>query len=334
MKTLPGTFINRLLTAAMVACLFVFSGCDDDDDEPTQSVWQIVENDSELTMLETQLEAAGLDDQLSGSGSYTLFAPTDAAMNTLLTTLGLTDFSSISGDIVQEVLSYHIANQQYLSADFTTGTEITTQQGEVITVVAGPEFDTGASSDAGIETANIRATNGVVHKVNTVLVPPSIGGMIIQTLGTIAQPILLGSPFTTLSAGIQKAEAFAAANSLPSVIGTLIDDGPYTLFAPTNETFQAAGLTADSFTEQQWYGIINHHIGIGNYAPSALTHGTEISVVSGGTLTIAAPGSGGSFTSIFINSDADAEPEAEVAQPDAAVETNGRIHVIAGILTP
>jgi transforming growth factor-beta-induced protein len=334
MKKILKTLFNRLLIVALVACLFVFSGCGDDDEGPTQTVWQIVENDSELSAFEAQLIAAGLDDELAGEGNFTLFAPTDAAMNTLLTTLGLADFSSISSDIVQEVLSYHIANQQYLTGDLTDGIEITTQQGEAITVVTGPELSTGATSDSGIEAGDIRATNGVIHKVNTVLVPPSIGGLIVQTLGTIAQPILLGSPFTTLSAGIQKADQFASDNGLPTLISTLTGDGPYTFFAPTNETFQAGQLSVDSFSGQEWYGIIGNHIGIGNYAPSALTHGTEISTAAGGNLVISAPGSGGAFTSIFINSDADAEPEAEVAQPDAAVETNGRIHVIAGLLTP
>ncbi|MGK7388741.1 MAG: fasciclin domain-containing protein [Candidatus Cyclobacteriaceae bacterium M2_1C_046] len=334
MKKLTG----RLLAFMALAGLFVFSGCGDDDEfVPTQTIWEIVQERENLSTLETLLAANGLDDDLAASGEMTLFAPSDAALNTLLTTLGLqtVGFDPVANTIKQAVLTYHVANQQVLAAELAAGNTINTLQGESITVGAGPVLETGATADAGFDETNILATNGVVHIVDVVLVPPSLGALIVQTLGTVAQPLLLLEDFSILAAGIRKADEFATANGQPTLVSALISDDPLkTVFAPTNATFEAGSITVETFTGQQWYGIIANHVGLGDFAPSALTTGTTINTAAGGTLTITNAGSGGNFTSIFIDSDGDAAFEAEVAQPDLVTASNGRIHVIAGVLTP
>src|SRR5690606_38168044 len=128
-----------------------------------------------------------------------------------------------------------------------------------------------------------------------VIVPPTIGDLLVKTLGTVAQPLLLAADFTTLAAGIQMAEQFAATNSLPRLLGTLdnpgvlIDDEFITVFAPTNGVFQAASLTASSFNGQQWYGIILNHIVAGDYHETAdYTQGATINTKAGGMLTVLA----------------------------------------------
>src|SRR5690349_17331981 len=126
-------FMKHALLVAVMLTVVGISGCDDDEEpKPTKTIWELVQENEDLTMVEAQLLAAGLDADLSADGSFTLFAPSDAAMNQLLLTLGLDDFSSISPSVIQAVLEYHIAATKYLYNDLE-GT-IVTMQGENITV--------------------------------------------------------------------------------------------------------------------------------------------------------------------------------------------------------
>lgn len=360
------SFMKHALLVVVAITTVGITGCDDDEGEPapTQTIWEIVEGNTSLTMLEEQLLAAELDGTLSADGEMTLFAPSDAAMTTLLETLGLSDFESISAAVTQQVLEYHIANQEYLAAALTNGATITTMQGEEITVVTTTTgektLDTGATSNAKVGTQT-RATNGVVHIVDVVLVPPSIGEQIVQTLGTVLQPIMLGSDFTILAEGLVKADQFAATQGAPTLTSILLNQATgfesalFTVFAPTNATFNAANLTAASFTGQQWYGIIAQHIVAG-----ANTLGTTGSFAVGNQITTVANALGvtanklvvistsaptnpsaGIMTGIAIDSNgSNTTAEAQVAVLDVLTATganpaeNGIINVIAGVLRP
>jgi uncharacterized surface protein with fasciclin (FAS1) repeats len=330
----------RIMTMLAMTSLFVLSGCGDDDDGGTpvqeQNVWEIVQNTDNLSSLEAELEAAGLGTALSTTNNITLFAPSNAALNTLLTTLGISDFSPIRDDVAEAVLAYHVATSIKMAADLTPGSTIMTLQGEEIDVLAGPALSSGATSDAEVETADIEASNGVVHIIDVVLVPPTIGALIVSTLGTLAQPILLSSDFSMLADAIQKADTYATSEGLPTLVSILADQAnpgaDYTVFAPSNAVFDAAGITVETLTAEQWYGTIAKHVGIGIYEADDLTTGTIIQTAAGTQIVVAAPGAGGNFTNIFLNSDADADFEAEVAQAAVAIQSNGLIHAIAGIL--
>lgn len=252
--------MKNLWALALLAATFAFTGCNDDDDgdaAPEQNIWEIVQERDNLSSLEAELERAGLDATLSGSGNMTLFAPSNDALTTLLGTLGLDDFSPVAESVVQAVLSYHVANSEYFSADITEGTTITTVQGEDITVVGGPRLSTGATSDAGFVTTDIEATNGVVHIVDVVLVPPSIGALIVQTLGTAAQPILLSKDFTTLSAAILKADQ--GKDPANTIVGALVGLDAVTFFAPPNAVLDG-NLDVEGTDAATLDAIIRKHI--------------------------------------------------------------------------
>lgn len=354
------TFFNRLLFAVALVAVVGISACDDDDDvKPTKTIWQIVQDDSNLSILEEQLLAGGFDDDLEADGSKTLFAPSNAAMNTLLATLGLSNFGTISQSVVQSVLAYHIANNEVLSAGLTNGVEITTLQGEKITVLTTSTgektFVTGATSNSKVTSADIRATNGVVHVVDVVLVPPTIGALIVSTIGSVAQPILLGADFTILASGLAKANEFATTAGIPTLTSILSnkDAGSplLTVFAPTNATFNAGNITAASFSGQQWYGIISHHV-----VASDVTYGTVASFTQGTQFnTLLTASSGKKLTVIATNAPTNSQittgivldsngvmdtPEAQIAVLDVLAATganpaqNGIINVIAGVLSP
>jgi uncharacterized surface protein with fasciclin (FAS1) repeats len=362
------TFMQRALLAIVLITTIGLTGCDKDDEEPapTKTIWELVQENNNLTKFRAELDSAELEDELSASGSMTLFAPSDAALTNLLTTLGLENFETVSDAVADAVLKYHIANSQYLADALTNGTEITTLQGEkikVVTTSTGEKtLDTGATSDSKVTTSDIKATNGVIHIVDVVLVPPTIGALIVETLGTVAQPLLLGADFTILAEGIQKANAFATGAGIATMTDILINEAPgtedfiYTVFAPTNATFNAGNITAASFTGQQWYGIIAHHI-----VASNVTYGTSADFSAGDEFFTLATSSStglpflkilatnaptnpsaGILTGIVIDSDGNPGdgPEAQIAVLDlldfldATPAQNGVINVIAGVLSP
>jgi transforming growth factor-beta-induced protein len=354
---------RALLMIAVLTTLTVTSCKDDEEPKPTKTIWQLIQENSSTGILETQMTAAGFDTKLNdATKQYTLFAPSDAAMNALLSTLGLSSFESVSSAVVKSVLNYHIANSQYLAEALTNNTQITTEQGEKITVlVTGTgekKLHSGGTTDAKVTTSDIKATNGVVHIVDAVMVPPTIGALIIQTLGTVAQPILLSSNFTILAAGLQKADAYAATTggAAPSLTALLISavptytDGLFTVFAPTNATFNAGSITAETFTGQQWYGIISNHIVYDDEATFGTTAdfavGDQFTTFLGSKLTVistTAPTdpAHGITTGIALNSDATLNTaEAQIAVLDVLAATgatpaeNGIINVIAGVLKP
>jgi transforming growth factor-beta-induced protein len=285
-------------------------------------------------------------------------------MATLLSTLGLDDFGSVSESVRDAVLAYHVSNSEYLSAALVNNLEIATLQGEpikVVTTTTGEKtLDTGATSDSKVTSTDIRATNGVIHVVDVVLVPPTIGALIVETIGTVAQPLLLGADFTILAAGILKANSFATTNGLPTLTDILINATPgtenfvYTVFAPTNGTFNAGSITVDSFTGQQWYGIISHHIVASDVTYGAATDfepgstfTTLASLQTGKVLTVLSKDAPtqpdlGITTGIVLDSDGNAAdgPEAQIAVLDVLTATganpaeNGIINVVAGVLAP
>lgn len=304
-------------------------GCDDEESGPTRTIWAEVEANSDLSIVKDQLLAAGFNTTLDAStgSKYTLFAPSNQAMTTLLQTLfNATDpalFNQIAPTVIQSVLNYHLVESENLAAALANGTELTTKQGEkikVVTTATGEKtLDTGASSDAKVTTADIRATNGVVHVVDVVLVPPTLGALIIQTLGKVAQPILLSGSFTTLSAAIQKADAGKPAAN--TIVGALVGSPNITMFAPPNQVFQAAGITVDTYTAAQWDAILRGHIVLQNL--STLSAGDK-GTINAKTITVAT----GSPATVKGSANATAVPIAGAAVP----ASNGVVYPIGGVI--
>ena len=349
----------------MALSLIIFTGCGGGDDDaivPTMDIMELIGSeefkqasgapatealDSLVKYLAAYPDLVGL---LGGSTEYTLFAPSNAAFGSLLATPGFpADITSINPDIVKAVLSYHIVAGTTLEAELTSGATVTTlYDDEEIEVNADGTLKTGATNQAiAIVSADNLATNGVVHVTGSVLIPPSIGATLTPILGTNAGTLLLGAPFTTLAAGIQLANIYATANELPTLTSILAGTTVNTVFAPTNETFEAAEITANTFTGQQWYGIIANHVVVGETIEEEdLTTGATFDTAAGGSLlffnnTDAIPAQNGVGIYIDGNGSVDINNpntyttfDAEVVVPGAAPSGNGVVHVIAGVLSP
>jgi uncharacterized surface protein with fasciclin (FAS1) repeats len=125
----------------------------------------------DFTTLATALEAAGLVETLKGDGPFTVFAPTDEAFAKLpaatLNELLLPE----NKDQLSAILTYHVAEGEVASTDLVDGQAIPTVQGGEA-LVAISEDGTVTVDDATVTAADVMASNGVIHVIDTVLLPP------------------------------------------------------------------------------------------------------------------------------------------------------------------
>ena len=136
-------------------------------EEESTTVVDIIVNSEDHNTLETAVVAAGLVDVLSGEGTFTVFAPTDDAFDALPE--GTLDAVLADMDLLNSILTHHVASGSVLSTDLSDGMMITTLNGTELMVTIS---DNGVMIDnAMVTVADIMADNGVVHVINAVLIP-------------------------------------------------------------------------------------------------------------------------------------------------------------------
>jgi uncharacterized surface protein with fasciclin (FAS1) repeats len=270
------------------------------------SVVDIIVNSADHDTLEAAVIAAELADDLSGPGPFTVFAPTDAAFAALPSGTIETLLTDPTGTLAQ-ILLYHVVSGTALSSTLSDGQTITTLLGEDITVTIG--MNGVMINNATVVVADITATNGVVHVIDAVLLPPA------PQPTTVVDVIVNSDVHNTLEAAVVAA----------GLVETLSGTGPFTVFAPTDAAFAAlpAGtvetLLADptgALTQ-----ILLYHV-VGAQALSTdLTNGQTVATLQGQTVTVTINAEG-----VFINN-------AQVTVADI-VTSNGVIHVIDAVLVP
>ena len=137
-----------------------------------QTITEIVVASEDHTTLEAAVIAAGLDDDLSGEGPFTVFAPTDAAFAALPAGTVEALLMDPTGQLAQILLYHVIGGAAVFSTDLTDGQMAATLQGEDITITINA--DGVFINDAMVTVADIEASNGVVHVIDAVLLPPSL----------------------------------------------------------------------------------------------------------------------------------------------------------------
>ncbi|RYY94478.1 MAG: fasciclin domain-containing protein [Comamonadaceae bacterium] len=127
-----------------------------------------------LSILVEAVVAAGLVATLKGTGPFTVFAPTDDAFAALLTELNVTKAALLADTaLLTKVLTYHVVPGRVLKAEIPLDTPITTVQGSSIRISAALQITDARSRVSGIAATDIFNTNGVVHVINRVLLPPA-----------------------------------------------------------------------------------------------------------------------------------------------------------------
>lgn len=146
-----------------------------DGTAPTQggstTLDQVVADNSSFSTLNSAIQAAGLEATLSGTGPYTVFAPTNEAFAAL--PAGTLDQLLLPENKakLQQVISYHVVPGNVTSADITPG-EVNTVEGAPVNITKNAgEVTVG---DAKVVETDITASNGVVHAIDKVLLPPTL----------------------------------------------------------------------------------------------------------------------------------------------------------------
>jgi uncharacterized surface protein with fasciclin (FAS1) repeats len=269
------------------------------------TVVDIVVNSEVHETLEAAVIAAGLVETLQGEGPYTVFAPTDDAFAAL--PAGTIDalLADPSGDLT-DILLYHVVAGKAMSTDLSDGQVIETVFGKNIMVTI--TNDGVSINDAKVTVADIEAGNGVVHVIDAVLIPEMMPA-------TVVDIVINSEDHETLEAAVIAA----------GLVETLQGEGPFTVFAPTDDAFAAlpAGtidaLLADPSGDLT--DILLYHVVAGKAMSTDLSDGQEIATVFGDNITVTINNDG-----VFINN-------AQVIVADIEAE-NGVVHVIDAVLTP
>ncbi len=146
-----------------------------------ESVLDIAAANEDFSTLAAAVEAAGLQDALSDpEATLTVFAPTNEAFEAALASLGLTAEELLADtDTLTAILTYHVLGDIVTSSDIAAvGTEeipVETLSGEELAVVVGDDGTVGfVDQTATVTMADIEASNGVIHVIDAVLLPPSM----------------------------------------------------------------------------------------------------------------------------------------------------------------
>lgn len=292
------TWAALLAAMALTAAI----GCDDDDPAapaaPPRDLVETAQDAGSFQTLLTAVEAAGLTSTLRTGGPFTVFAPTDAAFAALPE--GTLDALLADQDALTGVLLYHVVEGTVESKDLAGVVSAETLNGVPILF----DLDSGVEvNGARVLSADVSASNGVIHVIDQVLLPPE------QDIVQIA----VDSGFSTLVSALQAAD----------LVSTLQGEGPFTVFAPTNEAFAkipSADLEAllankDALTDVLLYHVLDGRVFAGN-----LPGVSEATTVQGQKLTI------DTMNGVRVDG-------ASVTSADV-LAVNGVIHVIDTVLIP
>ena len=275
---------------------------------PTNTVVDVIVNSPDHELLEAAVLAADLAGALSAEGPFTVFAPTDDAIGALVATLGITAEELLALETLGDILTYHVVAGEALSTSLTDGQMIATLLGPDVTVTI---TDDGTFiNDAMVTVADIPADNGVVHVIDAVLSPPAV------VTNTVVDVIVNSPDHELLEAAVLAAD----------LAGALSAEGPFTVFAPTDDAIGALvatlGITAEELLALETLGdILTYHVVAGEALSTSLTDGQMIATLLGPDVTVTITDDG-----TFIN-------DAMVTVADIPAD-NGVVHVIDAMLLP
>ncbi|NBG89397.1 fasciclin domain-containing protein [Isachenkonia alkalipeptolytica] len=312
---------SRLLSGLLIVVLMVFSfgGAAFAHEHLADTVVDIaVDTEGEFDTLVAALTEAGLVETLQGEGPFTVFAPTDEAFANLLAALEIEAEDLLAHPQLEEVLLYHVVSGKVMSEDLETG-DVETLLGENVAIDASTFMVNDAEILVDDGLFDLEAENGVVHVIDTVLVPDVFeldysenGEEELQSIVEIAQA---NDDFSIL------VEALVAAD----LVDALEDDGPFTVFAPTNDAFaallEALDIEKDDLLEHpDLADVLLYHVVEGAVFSTDLEEGMEPETLQGETVMISLE------DGVFVN-------DSEVIDADIEA-SNGVIHAIDEVLVP
>jgi len=310
--------ISRLLAFTLLTLCIGFVSCGDDEtvDDP-KTITDLAAETDNLSSLVAALDAAGLVSTLNGTGPFTVFAPTNDAFDKFLSDNGFATLSDVPTDLLSNILLNHVVAGKVLSTDLSTGyveSSATGAGNNPMNMYVSTDSGVTINGVSSVTTADIDASNGVIHLVDAVIGLPTV-----VTFAT-ADPTFstLVSALTRQSLGVD-------------YVGTLSGDGPLTVFAPTNDAFGAlltelgvSGLS--DIDDATLNAVLQYHVVNGaNVRAADLSDGQVVSTLGGSDFTVDLSNGAGIIDAKSRNT--------QIVVTDVQ-SNNGVIHVISQVLLP
>lgn len=285
--------------------------------EASQTIVEIAAADERFSTLVAAVQAAGLADTLSSEGPFTVFAPTNDAFAALPEGTLDSLLQPENQQQLTDILLYHVVPGKVMAAD------VAGLDGQMAdTALDGQQIDISVdmgnvylNENTQVIITDIEASNGVIHVIDSVLLPPS--DQAAAEMPDIVDTAVADGRFTTLVSAVQAAD----------LVETLKSEGPFTVFAPTDEAFAALPEgTLDSLllaeNKQQLTDILLYHVVPGNVMAADVTSLSSAETALGQEINISTQDG-----RVLLNDNV------EVIITD--IETsNGVIHVIDTVLLP
>ena len=276
MKTL-----SKLRVFALIFFAIAFVSCDNNDDPVDNTITGLAVRNSNLKILVQALTRADLATTLQGVGPFTVFAPTDAAFTTFLKTTPYATINDVPKDVLTQILLNHVVSGSVKSTALSTGYIKTLAKGSASTsntLSMYVDLTSGVKLNgvAKVTTADVMASNGVIHVVDGVIGLPTI------VTHAMANPM-----FSTLVSALTYNPQSGFAGVLSGTTSS-----PFTVFAPTNAAFTAfLGETTYSSLSAIPANVLEktlkYHVVTGaNVLSTALTKNQVITTFSGQTATV------------------------------------------------
>lgn len=308
------------LSFLLLSSSIILFSCIKDEDAVSNTITDVVVSNPDFSTLEEAVIKANLQTTLSSPGTFTVFAPNNAAF----TASGITSatLNTLTPTQVSNILLYHTLSSKIAAADVPAG-----PNAKVITASGDSVFVTKNASGVYINgikvtTADVAADNGIIHVIGNVLMPPT--GNIVQTA--------VASGLDSLVKAVTRATT--APGGDPTLASTL-SSAKLTVFAPTNAAFTQL-LSALSLTNindipvATLLAVLRYHV-VGNRAFSSdLSNGNLTMLANGTTLINLSNGTGGVPT---ITGNGNGINKSNIIATNIMCR-NGVVHLIDRVLIP
>lgn len=270
--------MKNLLKIRKLAFIVLFAiigtSCNDDDNDAVpvdNTITGIATRNANLSILVQALVKADLATTLQGSSQFTVFAPTNAAFTSFLSDNGFTSLDDVPTAALKEILLNHVVSGSFQSTALSTGYIKTSAKGSAsatntLSLFVNTAAGVKLNGVATVTTADVTASNGVIHIVDKVIGLP-----------TIVTHATANPNFTSLVGALTSA-------GQPDFVSILSGVGPFTVFAPTNAAFTAldaelapggiAGVSTANLTK-----VLQYHVTNGNVLAASLTEGQIVSTL-------------------------------------------------------
>ena len=303
----------------------------------TGDIVDIASGDETFSILVSAVEAAELVETLQGEGPYTVFAPTNEAFEALPEEIVAFLLEPENQDLLEELLTYHVVEGNVLSTDLETGM-VDSLGGEIAIEVSEEGV---MANEATVIAADVEASNGTIHAIDSVLIPEGFLETVEARMAEAEEPEMdaeeaeaeepemdveeaEAKDLVTLAQNEEDFSTLVAAVETAGLVETLQGEGPFTVFAPTDEAFDALPEGVLEFllepeNQDLLERILTYHVVEGNIMSTDLETGSIESLGGGIAINVSEEG-------VKINN-------ADVVQADVEA-SNGTVHIIDTVLAP